>query len=599
MNKSDQAPFNNLVQMFFGRAATYDDAPFLWQKENGQWVAMSWRKAAHQVAALASALQRIGLKPGERVMIVSENRPEFCIADLGIMAAGCITVPTYITNTESDHAHVLADSGARAVIVSGAKTAKNFLPAVIRAGSATIVIGMEDLHLGQASGFRYYDWKALLAVEHGDPHLVAEAATFQRADLACLIYTSGTGGTPRGVMQSHGAILANCMGAADVIENDFPPSREIFLSFLPLSHAYEHTAGQFFPIYLGAQIYYAEGLEKLAANIQEVRPTVMVVVPRLFELLRTKILKSIEGQGALAQGLLKQALRHGKRPKHGLYGLLNQPLNLALNATIRRKVRARFGGRMKAMVSGGAPLNPEIGHFFQSLGINLLQGYGLTESGPVAAVNRPSAGIKMDTVGPPLKGVEIKIAEDGEILIRGELVMLGYWNRPHETAAALVDGWLHTGDVGHLDSRGRLVITDRKKDLIVNDKGDNVSPQKVEGMLTLAPEIHQAMVVGDQRPHLVGLIVPDPDWARDWAREKGAPRDLESLCANADFQKDMMVAVDRVNTKLSVLEKVRRIMLTPEAFTVDNGMLTPSIKIRRGIIKSKYAAQLDGLYGKH
>ncbi|MBU6207190.1 MAG: AMP-binding protein, partial [Alphaproteobacteria bacterium] len=266
------------------------------------------------------------------------------------------------------------------------------------------------------------------------------------------------------------------------------------------------------------------------------------------------------------------------------------------NATIRRKVRARFGGRIKALISGGAPLNPEVGLFFESLGLTLLQGYGQSEAGPIIACNRPRAGIKMDTVGPPLAGAEVKIADDGEILVRGELVMQGYWRRPEDTAAAIVDGWLHTGDVGHLDERGRLKITDRKKDLIVNDKGENISPQKVEGMLTLAPEIHQAMVVGDKHPYLVGLIVPDPEWAAHWACHEDIKFDMDALIALPQFHSAVMAAVDGVNRELAVNERVRRIALVADPFSVTNGMLTPSIKIRRHQIKAEYGDRLDGLY---
>ena len=371
----------------------------------------------------------------------------------------------------------------------------------------------------------------------------------RREDLACIIYTSGTGGAPRGVMQHHGSILANIEGAADVISTDFGWDDEIFLSFLPASHAYEHTGGQHFPIGLGAQIYYAESLEKLAANIEEVRPTIMVVVPRLFEMLRARILKTIEASGGVSQYLLRRALSIGAKKYEGRKNPLDLPMEGILSLTLRKKVRARFGGRMKAMVSGGAPLNPEVGLFFQSLGITFLQGYGQTEAGPVISCNRPSAGIRMDSVGPPVKDAEVRIAEDGEIMVRGELVMHGYWHNPEETARVLSsDGWLATGDVGHFDEAGRIVITDRKKDLIVNDKGDNVSPQRVEGMLTLQPEIAQAMVYGDRRPYLVALVVPEAEYAN-----------------KPDLQQRLSKAVDRVNADVSVIERIRRFIIADEA----------------------------------
>jgi long-chain acyl-CoA synthetase len=576
--------FPNLVTMFFARAAEKGDAPFLWRKQGDAWVPLSWRETAGKVASLAAALKAKGLQPGDRVLLVSENRPEWCIADLAIMAAGCVTVPAYTSNTTRDHAHVLENSGARAVIVSTAKLAANLVPAVLRSGQVSLVVGIEPMKLGQQGPFEYCPFDAL--TEGGDVSACAAAATaFQRSDLACIIYTSGTGGAPRGVRQHHGAILHNVAGASRIISEDFGWGDEVFLSFLPLSHAYEHSGGQHLPIGLGGQIYYAEGLEKLAANIEEVRPTIMVVVPRLFEVLRARIAKAIEKQGHFPAWLLDRAEAMPEKPK-----LWQRPMDLLLSATIRKKVKGRFGGRLKALVSGGAPLNPEVGRFFSSLGLMLLQGYGQTEAAPVISCNRPKAGIRLDTVGPPLDGVEIRIAEDGEIQVRGELVMHGYWQNEAETARVLdSDGWLSTGDIGHLDEAGRLVITDRKKDIIVNDKGDNVAPQRVEGMLTLQPEIMQAMVSGDRRPYLVGIVVPDPEWQAEWAK-------TEPAADEAALQRAVQAAVDRVNADLSNTEKVRRVLIADEAFTIENAELTPSLKIRRHVIRERYGARLDALY---
>jgi long-chain acyl-CoA synthetase len=588
--------FPNVVAMFFARVAEKGDAPFLWTKRVGQWTPISWRAAAQQVASLAAALRALGLARGDRVMLVSENRPEWCIADLAIMAAGCVTVPAYTTNTERDHDHILQDSGAKAAIVSTAKLARTLTPALARAGCGTL-IGMDPIAVGKGA-VRCHDWRALLTAHRGDIAACAAGADFARSDLACLIYTSGTGGAPRGVRHHHGAILHNVAGCAAIISEDFGWGDEVFLSFLPASHAYEHTGGQFLPIGLGGQIYYAEGLEKLAANIEEVRPTIMVVVPRLFEVLRARLLKAVEKQGRFSRYLLGRALAIGATRYAGRGRLRDLPMEALIARTLRPKVQARFGGRLKAMVSGGAPLNPEVGLFFHSLGLTLLQGYGQTETGPVISCNRPKAGIRMDTVGPPLPDTEVRIAEDGEILVRGELVMHGYWRNDAETARVLHDGWLHTGDVGYLDEAGRLVITDRKKDLIVNDKGDNVAPQRIEGMLTLEPEILQAMVVGDRRPHLVGLIVPDPDWARGWAAAAGMRYDAAALKADPAFQKAIGAAIDRVNAHLSVIEKVRRFLIADAPFSIDNEQLTPSLKVRRHVVRAVYADRLDALYRK-
>ncbi|WP_323809799.1 AMP-dependent synthetase/ligase [Sphingobium baderi] len=584
--------FPNLVTMFFARAKEMGDAPFLWRKKDGAWRSMSWTDVAYDVAALASALRAQGLKPGDPVMLVSENRPEFCIADLAIMAAGGVTVPTYTTNTTRDHQHILTDSGAQAVIVSTAKLAATLMPAVLRS-QARFVIGMEPVR-GAQGQIACHLWSDLIAAHPTDVEACALEQTAGREDLACIIYTSGTGGAPRGVMQHHGSILCNIEGAAKLVAEDFGWDDEVFLSFLPLSHAYEHSGGQFLPIMLAAQIYYSEGLEKLASNIEETRPTIMVVVPRLFEVLRSRIIKSIEKQGKLPHFLLQQALRIAAKEQRGAKSLLDLPMKALLSRTLRPKVAKRFGGRMKALVSGGAPLNPDVGLFFEAMGLTLLQGYGQTEAGPVISCNRPAAGIAMDTVGPPLDGVEVRIAEDGEILARGELVMHGYWRNPAETEKVLKDGWLHTGDIGEIDARGRIRITDRKKDLIVNDKGDNVAPQKVEGMLTLQPEIGQAMVSGDRRPYLVGLVVPDAEWTREWAAAQG--KSVEGVESDPAYLTALRTAVDRVNLDLSVIERVRRFILADEPFSIENEELTPSMKIRRHVIRKRYQERLDALY---
>jgi long-chain acyl-CoA synthetase len=590
--------FPNLVTMFFTRAAQGRDRPFLWAKRAGTWKPISWGEAAETVASLSAALRGIGLKPGDNVMLVSENRPEWLLADLAIMAAGCVTVPTYITNTTRDHQHILDDSGARAVIVSNEKLAKTLIPAVLRSNTCEHVIGIEPIRGAQAGIAQFHDWASLVASAPADVAGCAGAATFTRDDVACIIYTSGTGGAPRGVMQHHGAILHNVEGCIDIIENDFGWGEEIFLSFLPASHAYEHSGGQYLPLGLGGQIYYSEGLEKLASNIEEVRPTIMVVVPRLFEVLRQRILKQVEKQGTLSTYLMMRAQRIGAKDYAGSVPPWDWPMKLLLSRTLRPKIAKRFGGRMKAMVSGGAPLNPEVGVFFHSIGITLLQGYGQTEAGPVISCNRPRAGIKMDTVGPPMKNTEVKIAEDGEILVRGELVMKGYWRNPAMTERTVIDGWLHTGDIGLIDEGGRIKITDRKKDLIILDKGDNVAPQRIEGMLTLQPEISQAMVYGDRRPYIVGLIVPDAEWSAGWCGQNGRNCDFASLTKDPDYLRALSAAVDRVNADLSVIDKVRRFIVADEPFTVENQQLTPSIKIRRHVLKEVYGERLDALYKK-
>jgi len=586
----------NLVALFRRQAANKGDAPFLWRKRDGNWISLSWAEAARQVSALTKALVALGIEPGDRVALIAESRPEWPLADLAIMAARAISVPAYITNSVADHHHILNDAGAKAVFVSSAALAAKVLPAAKQAGSVGFAIAMEPIEPGD-SGIAVHLWDDLLKAHSDD-----SAPDFDAIDgdeTACLIYTSGTGGAPKGVMLSHAAILCNCRGATEILR-PLGLDDEVFLSFLPLSHSYEHTAGLFFPIMIGAQIYYAEGIDKLAQNMVEVQPTIMAAVPRLYESMHERIRRGIKHKGGSSEKLFEKTVALGRKryeaPKS--LTLADRLVDKVLDMLVRRKVRARFGGRLKALVSGGAPLNYEIGTFFTALGVRLLQGYGQTESAPVVSCNPPWRN-KIDTVGIPLEDVEVRIADDGEILVRGDLVMQGYWNRPEETAETIVDGWLHTGDIGKFDPDGHLRITDRKKDIIVNSGGDNISPQRIEGMLNAQLEIGQSMVFGDKRPHLVALIVPDENFAAAWAKDNG-PGDFSptALTEDAEFRKTISAAIDRVNGDLSVIERIRRFTMVAEPFTIDNEMMTPTLKIRRHVIKQLYGKRLEELYGR-
>ena len=587
----------NVATMLFEQAERYGDKPFLWSKDNGEYHSESWSHAAERITALARGLKTLGVDPGDRVVLVSENRPEWPIAEIAIIAAGAIPVPAYVTNTVADHLHILSNSDAVGAIVSTARLAEKLVPAAHRADTTRFVVGIEPIKVSQSVNAEILAWDDVL--ERGralNDDVVAAAAGIKRDDTAVIIYTSGTGGAPKGVMLSHAAILHNCQGAHDaLLELGLGDDR--FLSFLPLSHSYEHTAGQFFPISIGAEIYYAEGAEHLTRNMGEARPTIMTAVPRLYELMYGRISKGVKDVGGVKEKLFNQAVKLGikKYENPGSLTVSERIADRLVDKLVRDKVRATFGGHLKALVSGGAPLNYDIGVYFTALGLRLMQGYGLTESAPVISVNMPS-NIKLRTVGPPITNTEVKIAEDGEICVRGDLVMQGYWENPEATAEVIKDGWLHTGDVGRLDEDGYLEITDRKKDIIVNSGGDNISPQRVEGFLTLEPEISQAMVYGDRRPHLVALLVPDADFAAEWAKAAGQPAELAQVIENDDFQKVIADAVDRVNEGLSNIERVRRFILTPEAFTTDNGMMTPSLKVRRFKVQEAYGEELEALY---
>jgi len=572
----DPAKAVMLPDLLFTQAERLGDRPFLHGRAgdgNHGWNTITWATAADQVLRLAAGLAGLGIKPGDRVVIVSENRPEWLIADHAIMAAGAISVPAYTTNTEDDHHHILTDSGASAVIVSTATLAQRLMPAAARADHCRHVITMEPVALNQSLDFDFHRWDDLLACDAATPHGGA------RTDTACIIYTSGTGGVPKGVMLSHGAILANCASILHVFLN-VGLKDETFLSFLPLSHSYEHTAGQFFPITIGAEIYYALGTDTITQDMADAHPTIMTAVPRLYEVFRNRVTQGLKRASPLRRHLFQRTLEIGRKrfEAPGALTLWERLLDIFLERLVRDKVRARFGGRLKFMVSGGAPLNPEAGMFFLSLGINILQGYGLTESAPVISCN-PPAKIKIATVGPPCSGMECLIAEDGEILVKGELVMQGYWNRPQDTSETVRDGWLHTGDIGEFDDDGYLLITDRKKDIIVNSGGDNISPQRVEGFLTLEPEITQAMVFGDKRPHLVAVIVPEAGGADEKAAR-------EAVAA----------AMERVNAALAPIERVRRFILADGPFTVENSQMTPTLKVRRHVLIAIYGQRLEALY---
>jgi long-chain acyl-CoA synthetase len=588
----------NLPTLFFRQARRLGDKPFLWAKAGDRYEPLSWRDTADQVVAFARGLKSMGLKPGERVLLVSENRPEWLIADIAIMATGGIAVPAYTTNTTDDHRYLLDHSEAKIAIVSTARLGDRLVPAAQDAAGCESVISLETLAQSSGPNLRIEDWATVMAKgRDSSEDIESEAERAGRDDTACFIYTSGTGGAPKGVMLSHGAMLCNCGGALHLL-SEFSLGPEVFLSFLPLSHAYEHTVGQFFAIAIGAEIYYAENVERLLTNLAEARPTIMTAVPRLYESMHQRILRGVEKQGGMKEKLFHQTLALGLKRQCDPRGLTfsESLFDALLERLVRDKIRQRFGGRLKAMISGGAALNVDIGRFFTALGLPILQGYGQTEAGPVVSANPPGR-VKLDTVGPPLRGVEVRIAEDGEILVRGELLMKGYWKDDEATRRTIVDNWLHTGDIGSLDEDGYLRITDRKKDIVVLSGGDNVSPARIESFLTLQPEVSQAMVFGDRKPHLVALLVPDPEFMASWAKENGKSANLEQHHEDPELVKALSPIVDRVNRNLSNLEKIRRVTIAPEAFSVDNGLLTPTLKIRRHKIRERYGDRLERLYG--
>jgi long-chain acyl-CoA synthetase len=550
----------NLPAMMFALARTWPDRPLLRAFRGGTWRTITWREFGRMAASCARHLRSAGVAAGDRVVIVSENRPEYPIAETALMALRAVPVPTYVTNTAADHAHILRDSGARAAIVSSPALAGTLREAGRLAGVLDLLVVIDGPPDDAGGSPRLVHWAALVADEASPDDIALETATIPADTLACLIYTSGTGGAPKGVMLPHRSILSNCRGAFELLR----PLRlkdETYLSYLPASHSYEHTVGLFFLPSIGTEIVYCRGVEHLATDLMAVRPTILTAVPRVLEVIRTRVLTQVAREAPWRQALFRRALDLGlKRVRGQRLALGEWLLDLVLDRLVRARVRARFGGRLKAAMSGGARLEPEVGEFFLALGLMIMQGYGQTEAGPVISANPPDA-IRIDTVGRVLQGVDVRLAEDGEILVHGDLVMDGYWRLPDATAAAIRDGWLHTGDIGALDGDGYLRITDRKKDMIVLSGGENVSPAKVEGMLMAEPEISQAVVAGDGRSSLTALVVP------------------------ADGHDDVSaaLAVNRVNIRLSVTERIRRHAVVAP-FTVENGLLTPTQKIRRMLV---------------
>jgi long-chain acyl-CoA synthetase len=551
----------NLASMMFGLARKWPHkALFRAYRDNG-WHGTNWAEFARMAASCARHLQAQGISPGDRVVICAENRPDYPIAEVALMAIRAVPVPTYATNTIADHAHILRDSGARAVIASTGLLTDRMRAAGEAAGGLDLLLEMGSGH-----------WNMMLADTTPPDDIIRDAEMIPPTAMACLIYTSGTGGAPRGVMLPHRCILSNCRGAFELVR----PLRlkdEIYLSYLPLSHSYEHTVGNFFFASLGSEIVYSRGAEHLAADMLQIRPTILTAVPRVLEVIRGRVMTQVTRQAAWKQLLFARAMDLGYKRLDGIpLSLFERLIDPILDYLVQSKVRDRFGGRLKAAVSGGARLEPDVGRFFLALGIMLLQGYGQTEAGPVISATRPEA-IQIDTVGPPLLGVELRLADDGEILVRGELVMDGYWGRPHDTALAIHDGWLHTGDIGSIDERGNLRITDRKKDIIVLSGGENVSPAKIEGMLMAEPEIAQAVVAGDGRTGLTALLV----------------------AAEGHDEVSVALALTRTNHRLSVTERIRRHALV-QAFTVENGLLTPTHKIRRLLVIRANAEVLSKLH---
>ena len=537
----------------------------------------TWSETRSYTLKLAKYLSEKNVKKGDRVLIVSENRPEWLIADLAILFNSAIAVPNYTTYTINDFAFTINDCKPVGLIVSNDQLLNKILEACKKINyKFNFIIYLNENKLEEAQNIINFSdiKKKEINEELALSFFKEKNKDLLRVDPACIIYTSGTQGTPKGVILSHGGILKNCEGALeflDFIKN----SRSTFLTWLPLSHSYEHSV-QFVQLTLGAKIFYSESLDKLMNNLKIAKPTIMTAVPRFYTNLVNKIKINLQNQSNLKKIIFQKTLQLGEKKVLGVQmSFFEKIVNFILDLIVRKKIKNQFGGKIKAFISGGGPLDYNVGLFLNSLGLPTLQGYGLTEASPVVSCN-PINKIKIDTVGKIFKDVSVNIASDGEILVKGENLMLGYWNNKTETEKIIKNGWLYTGDIGEIDNEGYLKITDRKKDIIVNAGGDNIAPSKIENLLANYPEIIQSYIYGDKKNYLVALIV--------------VSKELE------DRKNKIKVAIDKVNQELSIIEKIKKFIIIDDPFTIENQMLTPTMKIRRHQIKKVFGEQLEKLY---
>ncbi len=557
----DISKLNSLVELYFKKTEEVEGKiPFLkWLKPDKR--TYNWEDVTERIYKLTAKIKSL-IKQGDRCLILSENRPYWLMTDIAIMNAGGISVPIFTTYSANDYEYILNDCKPSLIFVSNQdqfNKIKNFINSDVKK-----IISFEEI-----------DNDSLLIKEilNEETNEKIVNKDLKRNMPACIIYTSGTSGNPKGVVLSHGGILSNCEGAVELLEILTKKKDPVFLTWLPLSHSYEHTV-QFIQIIVGAKVFYAESLEKLISNMGVAKPTIMTAVPRFYQNLFTKINMNFEKQSGLKRKLINQTLNLGKKIlKKEELKFSEKITNFLCEKLVRKKIRNQFGGNLQAFVSGGGALDQNIGEFLNAVGLPTLQGYGLTEASPVVSCNLPDL-VKVESVGPPFRTNKVRIAEDGEILIKGENVMLGYWNLKEETEKVIKDGWLHTGDIGEFDENDYLKITDRKKDIIVNLGGDNISPSKIENILCLNENIKQSFVYGDKKNYLVALVVSE----KEVNKEK------------------IKLIIENINENLNLIEKIKKFVLINEEFTIENGMLTPTLKLKRKEIIKNYKQQLENLY---
>lgn len=595
--------FNTIVEMYDRVTKKYLDSnrPALMYKSQNQWVGISYKELREKVRNFAMGLLSLGLKRGDMIGILSENRPEWAMVDLAILSIGGIDVPMYPSSTANTIEYIMNDSECKAVIVSNKLqlTKVQKIQSNVKSLKYIIIFNEKDAEEG------IYTFNQILELGKNNADkfenvLDEEMSKVQPDDLATLIYTSGTTGEPKGVMLTHNNFVSNIKSALQVILAD---DRDLFLSFLPLSHSFERMAGYYTALSAGCTIAYAQSIDTVAKDLQEVKPTIMTSVPRLFERIHTRVMKNVDSSPPAKQKIFYWALEVGRkyheaRKQKKLNPILAAKYKLA-DKLVFHKIKAATGGRLRFFVSGGAALPQEIGEFFEAMGILIIEGYGLTESSPVISCNRLD-DYKFGTVGKPIPGVEVKIAEDGEILARGPNIMKGYFKNKKATEEAIdKDGWLHTGDIGEFDKQGFLRITDRKKHLFKTSGGKYIAPQQLESLFTRSKFIDQFVLIGDNKTFLSALITPDFEAIREYADAHKIPYEkVEDLAHHPEIYKLIEIDIQTLQKNLANYERIRKFVILDKPFTIEGGELTPTLKVRRKVIEERYAHLIKDIYEK-
>ena len=589
---------STLPESFETQARKYGARAFLKDKRDKVWTDHSWTEISDAAGKLRAGLAGLGVKPGDRVAILSDNCPEWIVVDQAVLGLGAVVVPLYTTSGLEETAHVINDSGAKVIAANGPDMIKKIIGLQSSMPAVTDIVAMHRGAEPEAASNGGPNLRTIASTSADAPAAIAEGS---REDLATIIYTSGTTGTSKGVMLSHGNILSNSDDALSALGLNHT---DMTLSHLPIAHSFERTAGYYTVAMAGGTIAFAESLGQIASNLTEVEPTVVLTVPRLLEVIHSRVMRQVETASPMRQRLFKLALATGEEAAQYRHRGQPVPAHLALAMALFRRivfarVNAIFGSKMRYLISGGAPLPSEINRFLAAAKVPIVEGYGLTEASPVVACNLQNGKTRMGSVGRALPHVEVETAPDGELLVRGPNVMKGYYKLDSETKEAIDEnGWLHTGDIAKIDAEGYISITDRKKEIIVLSGGKNISPAYVEGKLTADKFISQACVIGDRKKHLAALVVPDYENLVDFLSEnKLDPKNASELAKSQPLRQFVQARIREINKQLSDVEAIAAFTIVPQPFTQENGELTPSLKVRRKVVQAHFKDQIDSMYG--